>query len=201
MGVLGVQPAQSGRTRCMHSPTVTCSSPRCPYRMLSCSLPSCAVLCRAAGSMGCAVSQVLLVVHAGAHRCFSSVTVTGPLATNVPDLMLLYAAMCNTDYPKGARASDSDSLSGLQGTVGAHPVGVAAAAAVRAPALRPLELPQQLPGSAAALSDRPLAGLRVGIPRQVCCGCKVLFQPIKYFKQGCRTSMIRRDQLVPWLVS
>lgn len=56
-----------------------------PYRMLSCAVPSWAVL-------WCTVNDAV-VVPTGAHNCFSSVTVTGPLAMNIPDDVLLYAAM------------------------------------------------------------------------------------------------------------
>jgi Asp-tRNA(Asn)/Glu-tRNA(Gln) amidotransferase A subunit family amidase len=122
-----------------------------------------------------AVIHALLIVPTGAHGCFSSVTVSGPLATNLPDLTLLYAAMCNTDYPKNFSSSVATSsspetagaLDAADVAATAAAAGVAAAAAVSAPVLQPLELPQQLAGSTSGQS-KPLAGLRVGIPRQVC---------------------------------
>lgn len=106
-------------------------------------------------------------------------TVSGPIATSVTDLVLLYAAMANTDYtatPSDATISSGSSSSGggggkaqQQGAVAE--CGVAAAAAVAAPPMRPLELPQQLlpgrqlPGSGGVW--RPLSGMRFGIYKDV----------------------------------
>lgn len=106
-------------------------------------------------------------------------TVSGPIATTVADLLLLYAAMSNADYPP-ARASsvDGHSSSTAQGaarrkdTKKAGGVAAAAAAAVHAPPLQPLELPRQLlPGGRRQLGSgaawRPLAGMKFGIYKEV----------------------------------
>lgn len=116
---------------------------------------------------------VPLHVSAAAHGCFSSMTVSGPIATTVSDLMLMYAAMANTDYPAApsdaamnitSSSSSSRGLKTRQKSAAAE-CGVAAAAAVAAPPLQPLELPQELPGSGAEW--RPLSGMRFGIYKEV----------------------------------
>lgn len=120
----------------------------------------------------------------GAHSCFSSVTVSGPIATTAADLMLLYAAMANVDYPTRLNPSSNTSSSnsstpdnspsssgnGQRTARSGDGVAAAAAAAVSAPDLQPLSLPCQLlpcNGQAAAAAWQPLSGLRVGIYDEV----------------------------------
>jgi hypothetical protein len=143
------------------------SSLTCPHPIPLCIAP--ARLACSPGVLTCPAA----VSCTAAHGCFSSVTVTGPIATTAADLMLVYAALANVDYPhspsRPARTLTSSS-SGRKPNKGAD-AAVAAAAAFEAPPLQPLELPRVLlPGlqqaGRRAASWKPLAGLSVGIYRE-----------------------------------
>lgn len=133
-----------------------------------------------------AMALLCCFIPAGAHSCFSSLTVTGPIATTAADLLLVYAALANIDYPQKGPSTPA-SRCGTQVSSSRKPkkgadAAVAAAAALAAPPLQPLELPRQLlPGlsyvqeqqlqqqavnSSLPAGWKPLAGMSFGICRQ-----------------------------------
>lgn len=115
--------------------------------------------------------------HAGAHGGFSSVTVTGPIATTTADLMLVYAALANVNYPASPSKPTPQAKTNTRKARKGADAAVSAAAAVAAPPLQPLELPKQLLPDLESGNDvtaqlmqsaswKPLTGMSFGVCRE-----------------------------------
>jgi Asp-tRNA(Asn)/Glu-tRNA(Gln) amidotransferase A subunit family amidase len=104
--------------------------------------------------------------HGAAHGAYTSLTVSGPIANSVPDLLLMYAVMANVDYADADTRKPGSAALCLPGVEAA----AAAAANMRPRALQLPEALVQVADEAAIsteqrvlLDSQPLRGVRVGV--------------------------------------